>query len=70
MKRLRDRPITSGTYFREDLVLKTYTDIFPLPLIQEEQLLVMAKDCAMSTGKFPPGGLNRNILVSITDLGG
>ena len=37
---------TSGTFFREDLVMK----IFPLPLIQEEQLSVDGKKCALSTG--------------------
>ena len=29
------------------------TAILPLPLIQEEQLSVLAKECALSTGKLP-----------------
>ena len=27
----------------------------------------MAKECTISTGKLPPGGLSRNIVVRITD---
>ena len=29
------------------------TAIFPLPLIQEEQCQLLAKECALSTGKLP-----------------
>ena len=41
------------------------TAILPLPLIQEEQL--MAKECALSTGYLPRGGLPRNSVDRITD---
>ena len=42
--------------------------ILPLLLIQEEQLLVMAKECILSTGKpLPAGGMPRNSVVRITN---
>ena len=37
-----------------------------LPLEEEELCLLMAKDCAFSTGKLPQG-LPRNSVVRVTD---
>ena len=53
----------SGTFFSEDLDISTA--IFPLPLIQEEQL--MAKEFTLSTGRLPRGGLPRSSVVRLTD---
>ena len=45
---------TSGTFFRGDLVMKTFpTAILPLPLIQEEQLSVTGELNVVGTGKLP-----------------
>ena len=52
-----------GTSFHEIIS----TAILPLPLIQEEQLSVIAKICALSTGYLPRGGLPRNSVDRITD---
>ena len=41
--------------------------ILPLSLVQEEQFQFMAKECILSTGKPPLGGLPRNSVVRTTD---
>ena len=57
--------LASGTSFREDLVMKLFlTAILPL---QEEQLSLMAKGCALSISFLPLGGLPRNSVDRITD---
>ena len=43
---------TSSTFFRFGHEIIS-TAILSLPLIQEEQLSVLAKECALSTGKLP-----------------
>ena len=48
------------------------TAILPLPLIQEEQLsvngsMLMANECALSTGKLPLGDFPRTSVVRIID---
>ena len=42
------------------------TAILPLPLIQEEQLSVTGKECALSTGKLPRR-LAQNSVARLTD---
>ena len=40
----------------------------PLLLIQEKSnCQLMGKECTLSTGKLPPGGLSRNSVARITD---
>ena len=41
--------------------------ILILPLIQEEHMLIKAKECRISTSKLPLGGLPRKNVVRITD---
>ena len=47
--------------------MKIFTAILSLSLIHEGQLSVLAKECALSTGKLPKGGLPRNSEDRLTD---
>ena len=42
--------------------------ILPLLLIQEEQLSVNGKECVLSTGYLPRGGLPRNSVDRLNDV--
>ena len=61
---------TSGTFFRGDLVMKTF--LRPLSLFRwfkKGSYQLLAKECAPSTGKLPRtgGGLPRNSVARLTD---
>ena len=46
---------TSGTFFRGDLVMKTFLQPFSLfRWIKKSSCQILAKECALSTGKLPP----------------
>ena len=58
---------TSATFSREDLVMKIFLQTFSLFLFKKSSCQLIAKECTLSTGKFPLGGLPRNSMVRITD---
>ena len=50
---------TSGTFFREDFVMKIILRLF-FCLFKKSSCQLMAKGCTLNTGKLPPGGLPGN----------
>ena len=64
---LRSTP-TSGTFFREDLVMKMFLrPLFLFRLFKKSSCQLMPKECSLSTGKLPPVVLPRNSVVRITN---
>ena len=54
---------TCGSFFHEDLVMKLYQ----LPFFHRRaSCKLLAKECRLSTGKLPLGGLPKNSVVRIT----
>ena len=57
----------SGTFFREDLVMKIFLRPFFLFVrFKKSGCQLMTKECMLNTGKVPLGGLPRNRVVRIT----
>ena len=57
----------SGTLFHEDLFMKIFLQPFFLfGCFRKSSCHLIAKECRLSTGKLPPGGLSSNSVVRIT----
>ena len=55
-----------GTFFHGNLAIKAFLQPFFCCFMQSSCHL-LAKGCALSTGKLLPGGLPRNSVVRVTD---
>ena len=58
--------LTPGTFFRGDLVMKKSTTILSLPLFKKDSCQLLAKECALSTGKLPRR-LAQEVWIVLTD---
>ena len=57
-----------GIFFHDDLVMKIFLQpFFFFPWFKKSSCQLMAKECTLSTGKLPPGGLSWNSVVRLTD---